>query len=260
VVFALNSSGLPAAPSGGLVYEGVHVTGVKELTITDPEPQRIQHVGDDRVFATDILPPTDAISGSLSVGKVNDALDAVLTGQSSYTIGEAKGFAIGTNKRGYEAQVGMLLFRQSQDTTPGSTTYGKRYWESRIIPKARVVPLEGAMNASPETRAYSIYPNIVTAHLWGTALASGTEGCTEMQMERLVTEYPPRLVAFNAEAAQVEFLFDTDEAAVSTDKIHAVWVDGVIQTSGITKATTKITFTSAPGAGKLVVVLYETAS
>jgi len=256
-VFGLDSNGYPAATST-TAYEGLHVSGVKALTINDPEPRQITHAGDDRVIALDVLPPQEAVTGELKVAKVNDAVDALLTGQLSFTVGEAKLFGIGTNERGNEVQVGLLAYRQTLDTDPDSANFGARRWEFRLMPKVILVPREGSLDENPEERVYGVYPQFVTKHLWGESFADGTEGFVQAQMLRGISEYKPNLVAFQGDGTTVEFPFPTDDQAASTDKI-TVWVDGVEQTSGITKATDKITFTAAPSSGAMIVVFYEVA-
>lgn len=256
-VFGLDSDGYPAA-TDATVYEGLRISGAKALTINDPEPRQITHTGDDRVIALDVLPPQEAVTGELKVAKVNDVVDALLTGQSSFTVGEAKLFGVGTNERGNEVQVGLLAYRQTLDTDPESANFGARRWEFRLMPKALLVPREGSLDENPEERAYGVYPQFVTKHLWGVSFTDDTEGFTQAQVIRGVSEYKPNVGAFQGDGTTTVFDFASDDQAASTDKIM-VWVDGVEQTSGITKATDKITFTAAPSSGAMIVVFYETA-
>ncbi|MCL4863862.1 MAG: hypothetical protein KJZ93_30930, partial [Caldilineaceae bacterium] len=163
-IFALTTAGYPAATST-TIYEGIVPGGVKRLTINDPEPKQIAHKGDDRVFALDSLPADEPITGEMSLGKINDALDAILTGQLSFAVGEAKMFGAGTDKRGFEQQVGMLAYRQVLDTTPGSQQL--RRWEFRIIPALLAIPRENTWDENPEERSYVLRPQVATKHLWG---------------------------------------------------------------------------------------------
>lgn len=254
-IFALDTNGYPKATST-TVYEGVVPGGVKRLTINDPEPRQINHTGDNCIFAVDSLPPTEAITGELAVGKINDTLDAVITGQLSFTVGEAKLFGVGTDKRGFEQQVGMLAYRQTLDTTPGAQQL--RRWELRIFPVLLAIPRENTWDENPEERIYTLRPQVATKHLWGTAFAGDTEGFTEAQVVRGITEYKPKLVAFKGDGSTTVFNFPATAQAVSTGKI-IVWVNGVEQTSGITKATTGVTFAAAPANNAMIVIFYETA-
>jgi hypothetical protein len=232
------------------------VSGVKELTLDEPEPEFVEHFGDDRIFAVDLLPAKSSMTGELRTGKVNDTVDAMVTDNQSFTIAEAKLFPIATDKRGDENQVGMLVYRQSLDTDPDSATYGKRLWEFKILPRTFIVPREGGMGESPEEKAYTIRPMVVTQHLWGEAFSSAVEGCSEAQALRGVSEYKPHIVAWTTNGAATNFAFPTSKPAQATAKIKT-WLDGAVVTAD-TLGTSAIQFTagSEPTTGTLV-AFYE---
>jgi len=259
-VFALDpTTGLIAATSASTVYEGVLVSGVKTLTINDPEPRLITHVGDDAPFALDVLPPLEAVTGSLTTAKQNDTLDAVLTPLKSFTVGETKMFPVGTDKRGFEVAVGALAYRQTEDTDPTSSTFGRRNWQFKIMPQAIFIPLESGYTDAPEDRTYTLLPGFSTKQLWGTALSLATEGCLRSQVMRGISQYKPKIVAWLGDNSTTVFSFPTDAPAAATSKI-AIWLDGVLRTTNLTLTTTSITFTaSPPGTGVNMTVLYETA-
>ena len=257
-VFALTEAGYIAGV-GATAYEGLFVSGVKTLEITDPEPRLITHVGDDSPFALDVLPPLEAVTGAVTVAKQNDTLDAALTGMLSFTVGEAKMFGVGTEKRGFEVAVGALAYRQTEDTDPTSSNFGRRNWQFKVLPSAIFLPMESGYADAPEERRYVIRPGFTTKHIWGTAYAVGTEGFTRAQVIRGISQYKPKLVAYLGDGAEDVFLFPTDAQAAATGKI-AVWENGVPRTANITKAVTGLTFTAPlPGAGVNITVLYETA-
>lgn len=257
-IFALDENGYIAA-SNTTAYEGILVSGVKTLEINDPEPRLITHIGDDAPFALDVLPPTEAVSGALTVAKQNDILDAALTGLTSFTVGEMKMLGVGTDKRGYEVPVGALAYRQTEDTDPASSNFGRRNWQFKLMPMATFIPLEPGYTDAPEERRYTIRPGFSTKHIWGKSFSLATEGFTRAQIVRGISQYKPKLVAFLADGIEDEYLFPLDAQAASAGKT-TVWVDGVERTSNITKATTGITFTSAiPTANQNITVLYETA-
>lgn len=254
-LLSLGSDSQPAATDTS-AYAGVQISGARSLTINDPEPQQITHQGDDSIFALDVLPPTEPISGELTVGKVNDVVDALLSDDASFTVGEAKMFPVGSNNRGDENLMAVLCYRQTLDTDPSSSNFGSRRWEFRLFPKCFVISREGGLTPEPESRTYTIRPQFVKNHLWGTALSTSTEGATQVQGFRGVSEYKPRLVSFLGDNAETQFVFETTYPAQSTDKI-AVYVNGVLQTADITLATTQVEFTTAPTTSANVDIFYE---
>jgi len=257
-VLAIASDDYPAA-TAATVYEGVQISGAKSLTLNDPEPRNIVHAGDDYVFALDVLPPTEPVTGELRTGKVNDTVDALLTGQSSVTIGEAKFFGVGTDKRGQEAQVILLAYRQALETDPASAYYGSRRWEFRLLPKCILTPREGSLDENAEERLYTVTPQFVTEYPWGVAFTTATEGFVRAQALRGVSEFKPRLVAFKGNNSAATFAFNTSLPAASTAKI-TVWVDGTVKaaTTDYTPLTTAVVFTTAPTTDANIVMFYET--
>lgn len=241
-------------------YEGVTISGVRALTINDPEPRNIVHAGDDSVFALDVLPPTEPVTGEMRAGKTNDTVDAIVSGGvNQVTIGEATFFGIGTDKRGSEAQVIMLAYRQTLETDQDNANFGARRWDFRLFPKVILTTREGSYDENPEERVYTVTPQFVTQYPWGVTFTTGTEGYGRAQVLRGETQYKPKLVAFNGDASQTTFAFPTSYPAASTAKIDGVWVDGTLQeeTTDYTSSTASIVFTTAPAANANIVVFYE---
>lgn len=250
----------PGAASA-TAYEGLQVGGVKRLTINDPEPRQVNHQGDDRIFAVDSLPATEPLTGELAVGKTNDTVDALLTGQLSYTVGETKMFGIQTNNRGDEVQVGMLAYRQTLDTTPNAQQL--RRWEFRFLPVTLLIPREGSLDENPEEKVYTIRPQVATKYPWGIAFANGTEGFTEAQAIRGIAQYKPKIVCWRGDNLITSFNLPTDYPAASTDKM-IVWVyDDSAGTASedatATTTTTSVDPTSTPDTDDIVICLYEYA-
>lgn len=254
-VFALDSSDYPKAPDT-TAYEGLQISGAKALTIDDPEPRDIVHLGDDGVFQRDILPPDTPLGGELRVGKVNDNVDSLLADDLSFDIGEAKFFGIATDTRGDENQVGILAYRQTLDTDPSSGSFGRRRWESRLFPKAYVIRRETGFEDTPEERPYSLRPLFVTKHLWGESFTSGVEGFTRSQGVRIVSEFKPKIVAWQSDGSNVTYAFPSSSPAQATGKV-VLWDAGVKQTQGFTTMTTQVIFSSAPTSANIIVAFYE---
>jgi hypothetical protein len=243
--------------SGSVGYYGVGVTGARTLTINDPNPRVIPHIGDDGVFSLQVLPPTEPVTGELNVDKTNDTVDAIVSNVKKVTIGEAHFMGQSTNKRGYENQVGFLAFSAAQDTDPNSTTFGTNYWDFRIAPKAILFTKDSGYGQEANLRVYSVSPMYTTAHLWGVAYTTGTDGFTRGQLERGVSQYKPVVVGFLGDASTVSFPFDSVRPAQAAAKI-TVWKNGVIVSTGLTKSVSGLVFTAAPQTTDTITVFYET--
>jgi hypothetical protein len=254
VIFELDTNGYPAA-SGTSAYEGIEVAGPKAFTLTVPDARKITHVGNDRVLALDYLPPTEGVSGELRVASNDMVAKAAVTNVNTFAVGEATLMPWGTDQQGFEVDAGLLLFQQSLDTSTKS-----RRWKFYVMPKARLIPGPASMDENPAEDKYTVAPNPTTNHLWGTALASGTEGATEMALAEGMAEGKPNIVAFKGNNSTTAFLLPTAKPATSVAKMK-VWVNGVPKTTGggglASLSTTTITFSSAPATGAMVVVFYE---
>lgn len=252
-IYALDVNGYPAAAAGGLAYEGLSAAGAKTLEVNDPAYRVISHTGDDRVMQIDQLPATEGASATLHLGRLDDALEAAVSGLKSFVVGEMNMLGAGvTDISGFEPTIGILAYQQSLDEA------GNRRWNTVIFPRATVAKHQSGMSDAPVDLTYSVVPALCSKHLWGTAFATATEGATQLQIVRAVSQYKPKLVAFLGDASQLIFLFPATAQAVATGKI-AVWKNGVLITSGITKATTGVTFAVAPAALDNITILYEVA-
>lgn len=253
-VMALDTNGYPAATDTG-PYQGVQVVMVKTLGLTDPEPRIIHYVGDDKVYNIDILPPIEGMRGELTVGARNDALDTILTGVKTVNLGDDFNImAVGTDQKGEEKQVAVMMYHQAMDEDPDSSTYGKRVWEFKILPRVFMFPREVGANDTPTEQTYTVVPQFVSKHLWGTSLATATDGAGRMQAVRGVSTYKPKVCTFQGNNTATTFAFPVTEPAVSATGIK-VWVNGVLQTENFTAKTTSIEFTTAPTTNAMVVTL-----
>jgi hypothetical protein len=245
------------AVSGSIPYYGIKHSGAKVLTINDPIPRIIPHIGDDGVFSVQVLPATEVMSGELQMDKTNDIVDVILSGGvKSVSIGESNVFLQSTNKRGYEYQVGAIAFSAAQDTDPNSATFGATLWDWRMYPKTLVFLRESGYQAEANLRPYSFTPMFCTAYLWGTAFTEATEGATRSQLIRGVSQGKPTMVSFLGDGATTAFPFDSAQPALSAAKV-TVWVDGVLKTTGISASVRGVSFAAAPAASSVIVVFYE---
>jgi hypothetical protein len=262
-IYALDTATGIIAPgvASQTAYDGIWASGLKGLELNTPEPQQIYHTGDDGVFAVDSLPATEAITGTLTTGKINLTLHTSLTGDKVITADEKKWRLMGSNNQGNEVVVAMLVYQQAVDTTPGSATYGARRWSWMLLPKALLIPLEAPFGGTEFVQSYSIRPQFVNSYPWGEVFTVADEGATRAQGIRGVSEYKPILNAWTGDNTLTEFNFSTGYPAAAATKCSTyIWVKstgiGAIDSSA-TETTTKTTPSAKPAAGDVVIEFYE---
>lgn len=272
--YLLNSYGRPdpaaADPYIG-PYTGLEVYGAKTFNLTVPATRKVSHIGNDRLLATQQFPPTEPITGELGVGAEDMDLVSLLGGGDIVTEAELRMLPHGSDLQGSEPNIGFVMI---QDALAQS---GPQRYRFLIIPSTKAVPRSSGLGAEPIDYVYDLAPNTVTQHMWGEALSiladpsDPTSGVTESGATQAAfwdgfSEFEPRICSWLGQAAQVLFSFPEDKPAADTDKI-TIWyaLAGTVGevTSGVTKATTGITFDTAPvttyGAGVEIHVLYQLA-
>lgn len=249
-VYELNANGSPNATGATTAYTGVQSVGLKAFDLTIPEPVKITHMGDDRPLQIDYLPPTEAASGEVRVAQENQDLYALFQGVAKVTVGEATMVGLGTSEQGTEPQVGLLMYQQSLDDA------GVRNWRWFLLPKATIYVAPGSLNENPSEHRYVVAPQVVNAHLWETAFSEVNDGFTTAQLLVGQSRYRPMIAAWLATTGTTSFSLPVGIVAADTNKM-AIWVDGVAQTSGVTKGTTQLVFQTAPGNNKRVFCFYE---
>lgn len=252
-IFQLNASGSPAA-SSPTVYAGTRMYGFKSLDLTIPDAQRKTHVGDDGPIQVDTLPPTEGMSGNAIFAEENHTNIALVSNMNSFTVGAAKMYGLGTDKQGFETQVAMLVYQKTLDNT------GARNYRTMILPKV-IMQYKGAgFNENPAEHTFNVTPSYVTAGPWEKAFAVADEGFTRAQALVFQSLKPLGIASWLSDDYDTVFSFPvTEQANDFTTPAIAVFVDGTIQSSGITFAADAVTFDTAPLDDKRIVSLYEIA-
>jgi hypothetical protein len=269
-VYELNQYGIPLSSSmpasAADPYDGLDASIAKALTITVPDPQIIQHTGDDRVAAVDMLPPTEAITAEMRTGHTNLELDALLQNVNVVALGEMQMMGRGTDQQGLEPDLCILAYRQAVRT--GATLAGARCYIQAMMPKAAVFPKAGPMEEQAvDENSYTVNPRICTEYPWGSAFVLGTEGYVSSQLLHGISDKRPHLCVFEGDAAEVNFDFSAAFQGAHVDKIKVyLWVLSTQITTDVTATVTAITTASidftapgAPLAGDIVIVSYEIA-
>jgi len=251
-VFELNTSGTPKAV-GTTAYEGLQFQGSTAFELNVPDARKLTGLGEDGITQVVFLPPTDGADGKLNVEAADPALAALLDGTKVASVGEMSIVGIGTDRQGFEPQVGLMLYQASRGLLTGAV-----YWHHFFVPSAQVVRKSGGMNADKAVTVYQIAPNRVSKHLWGVGFLNAVEGYLSGQVIEAWSNYPMRVAAFVADGTAVDFSFPVNTPAVQTTGIK-VFENDVEVTTGITKTTTKVTYTTAPTATHRIVILREVA-
>jgi hypothetical protein len=251
-VFELNSNGTPKA-TGVTAYEGLQFKGSTAFELTVPDARKLTGLGEDGITQVVFLPPNEGADGKLNVEAADPALAALLDGTKVSSVGEMSLVGIGTDKQGFEPQVGLQLHQAAR----GLVT-GKQYWHTFFIPSSQVVRKSPGMTTDKGVTVYQIAPNRVSQHLWGTAFSNAIEGFLSGQVIEAWSNYPIRIAAFVADGTAVDFSFPADWPAVQTTGIK-VYKNRVLVSTGITLAVGKVTFATAPTSLDEIITIREVA-
>jgi hypothetical protein len=257
-VYALDSDGLPTPGTVGVLNVGTTVTGFKAFEITKPNSRRINHVGNDRLLALDFLPPLEGINATINTGVDNFDVDAVLLNVKKATVGEAVYLVDGTDQQGFEPFVCVVCYQQAQ-----SSITKARNWRQWIFPSTKAIPMPTGMGDNPTETRYELGPSPVSAHIWGTALSTSTDGATEAAIMRGQSEGKPVYGFSVGDASEAHFPVPSGYTTTTAllGKI-SVWVAGVLKTittDYTVDVTTGVTFEAGkiPGSGAKVSVKWE---
>lgn len=258
-LFTVDANGDPDGDqSGADGYDGTKLSGARSLTSNVPDAQTIPHIGDDRVFAMDVLPPNELETATLTTGKTNLTADAILS--STLVQQVASDIEMGlmaTDKQGQEADVCVVATRQAVDVEPGSGTQGQRRYITKIYPRSRVIPKGSPFEqGGADENSYNVVPSPVDETPWGVGFTVADNGATEAQSLRLVSENPIIMERWTGNATLTEF--NLNKTPITAAKTH-VWSNGAAATvSSVDTGTPSLTLDSAPANAAVVVALYET--
>lgn len=207
VVFPLNADGIPnVASASATPTQGTLIHGIKGLNITDPEPRRFNHSGNDNLLAQDSLPPLEGGSYTFSTPANNFKLDNTLAGTKSRTLGNAVFRAGNNDKKGNEPLVATMFYQQALDVDPDSETYGKlRQWHGKIYPANRITNITKPMSDGTTDQSYSATPTPVKETIWGETLNESNWGVTRAEYIEFNMNYQPRLNFFKGNGTLTSF-------------------------------------------------------
>jgi hypothetical protein len=240
-------NGLPAATSVSAPYVGFKLSGPKVFTLNIPNSRTIVHEGRDGVEATDQLPSKEAATGEIRVSGINLDTDAALSGVKKATFGNSSFISRMTDKQGAEPMVGVIAWQQS-------LLAGVRKWHIYTVPSARAIAIGAGMEDNPVDHRYSLNINPVDKHIWGALLTENVEGALSQGYADMYAtvrpDYP--LVSFKTDGSEDTFVFTAYKTGLTT---YPVLVNGVLQSTGVTKGDGTLTFDYPPAAGILSIWL-----
>ena len=243
-----DDTGYPVSPTTTLDY-GTDVGGGREFTVNPPQSKDLFHKDYDIVQAVDSLPPDEGLTATLTVGRQNMAVYATLSGSKERTIGEGKWMQLYGDNQGEEPNVILMLAQVYTDA-------GLRNWNHVVIPSAKCrMDMTSFTEAGTET-TYNILANPVSKTAWGEILTTVADGVTASSIAQNVSVGKLQMCYGVGDGSAVDFTFDTDLPALSTDKV-SVYVNGVEVSSGITVTVTKVTWAAAPAATDNIWIIYE---
>jgi hypothetical protein len=251
-VFELNTNNTPKA-TAPTAYEGLQVKSFVNFELTQPSSRKLTGLGEDGITTVVFLAPNEGMDAKASVEATDPVLTALLGGVKNNTIGEITTQLLGSDKQGFEPRIAAMVYQAAKGLVTGKT-----YWHTYFLPSCQAVRKAHGMNGEKGMSIYEIAPNCVSQHLWGPAFTEAADGGLSSQIVEAWSNYPLRVAAFLAGVATVDFVFPVASPAVQTTGIK-VYVDEVEVTTNITKAVDKVTFATAPGENKRVVILREVA-
>lgn len=260
--FLRDSDSLPEVPADVAVgdpYEGYVMDGALSLSVTLPEPNRVPARGDDRVYYTFNLPPTEGATGELRLTKLHMPFAAAIAGTKVFGSPPVRKIGTGTEKVGLEKQTIMYGCRQGIDSEYGSAYFGQPVWQTYILLNAlntlRPSTLE---DQTVGEQLYSVTANDSTVDELGQTFTEAVNGFLQAPILVVITRNMFHMDVFLGDNAETEFTL-TNTPSADTESTIMVSVDGVVltPTGNWSHSAGVITFDAAPADGAKIVVEYE---
>jgi len=245
---------VPAGTSAEDAYAGLRAEGANALTVALADAVKQPVTGDDRVYYTWILPPTETPSGELRVSKASGPLIALVTGTKQWGTLNRKKMGFGTDKQGEEPNLIIWGCRQVIEADETLAAFGQKRWETYVFLNALAQFKPSAMEyQTVSENTYTIVANDSTVDELGRAFTSVLNGFTKSAFVRVVTDGKFMLDAFVGDAAEDAFVLSK---VPNETGVFELTVDGVLNYAW-TRVGSIITFSAPPAALAKIVVEYE---
>jgi len=254
-------TGYMAATSATSAYDGLSPAPVA-FEYSFPDPETINHPGNNQVLQQDALPSLESSSGNLQVSRADYDTIAVLTNTLVNVFGDVNSMGWRTNQQGNEPTVALVAYAQ------GKTPAGLRVWSTYVFPKSVIVAKPKGMSREQENLQFFVQPQFSTAHLVGLAYGATTDGYTSAEMNEYQSNYRLHFASWLVGATETTFPFNVNLPYTNNGSNGiTVTKNGTLMTYAATPAlateyyadASGITFGAALTNGDVVQAMYELA-
>lgn len=253
-VYELDTYGLPK-PTSTSPYTGIKIKGLSGFNTTQTQVRRIQHYDGDRVSLTQIFPTLDVPGGTITVDGADLSLIAKLSNVKETTLDGVKLIPILSDQQGNEPSVGLII-TQAAKNDDGADGYHVLFVNS-----SQAVPQQGSFGNNNYETTFQMSPSSTTHHLWGADYTTADDGVEASGGDQGFATKKVVITSWLADGTEDEFPFASGLNALDTSyKVYKSTAGVVTEvTSGITKATDKLTFAAAPTSGISIFVMHPIA-
>jgi len=248
---------VPAGTATATAYSGLQISGATALTLTVPDAVRIPVPGDDRVFYTWLLPPTENKTAELRVNKKDHNIIELITGTLQWGSPNRRKIAFNTDKQGEEPELVLWACRQVIEADETLAAFGTKKWETYYIPNCLAYPKPPGMEYQTIGQmTYSVQLNDASITELGQTLTVVLNGCTRLELIEIVTDKKFMLDAWVGD--NVVTVFNMSQTPYETG-VFNVTIDGVVQdlTTDYTRVAGALTFIATPASGAKIICEYE---
>jgi hypothetical protein len=262
----LNSSGYIIGPSTTLAAgspgaSAGQVLGVKTSAIAVPEPETTDITGNDTLLGQFLWSPNTLPSFIVETG-INDLSLAAAT--QTTLVEDSGDLSFGVLEPSDPVYPDMALVLQRRSKSKESATSGLSQFEGIILPKVSMAPLgsDNFTERGAATFRYKVSTNPSEKFPWGKSINVTDNGTTAAPIITFTSQNRVHIHTWiqNDAALTVFGPLEFTPASSALAK-NRIFVNGTIQTSGVTVDTVAktVTFDVAPAEDDVIVIVYEIA-
>ncbi len=260
----LDLNGFPQGTTGSISNGqsapfGIYIA-VKKAGGPASAPRTVYSTGDNgRTVWAWTFNAADIARMDLAFGAFDEAAHAAFTGTKIDNIGQWDVVGVETNQPPATNQIMVLANIDGQDGSSGS--FGQHRFLNWLWPACVVFPnLAAHDEATPADFAFTAQPTKVGRYPWGIPFTRARNGYTLAARKAIYSDYPLTGHTFVGDGATTTVTLTYSPTTDATGQGIQAWdaTSGVALTlSSVNIATRVVTFSSAPTAGHVVVIMYE---